>query len=56
MSSFLIVLYILQNGNQGAEWIYLIVCSVRLYKFCMSLPRTELAISDCVWVFSFTLL
>lgn len=30
---------------------YLFVCLVRFYKFCISLLRTELAISDYVWGF-----
>ena len=45
VTSFLIVLYILQNHNQGIEWIFLFVCLVWL-KFYMSLLRPELAVSD----------
>lgn len=46
ITSFLIVLYILQNHNQGTAWIFLFICLVWLNKFYMSLLKTELAVSD----------
>lgn len=45
ITSFLIVLHILQNHDQGTEWIFLFVCLVWL-NFYVSLLRTEPAVSD----------